>query len=106
MTVLAVCRIDHSPEGAMPGYVIESFPDQQSASNRGLEESYPRCSIEYVDTDHPLGLLFHLYECENGHLFVDSRKGGVCPRCYTIMTWDLGETTPATQLSQDSEPVS
>ena len=51
MTVRAVCVISHEPEGAPAGAVIQEFADMQEASNRGLEESYPNCIIEYVTGD-------------------------------------------------------
>lgn len=43
----AVCVISHEPVGSPAGAVIEVFPDMQAALNRGLEESYPLCIIEY-----------------------------------------------------------
>jgi hypothetical protein len=45
----AICSIDHSPEGAKAGALVATFPDRQAALNRGIGESYPRCSIELVE---------------------------------------------------------
>lgn len=45
--VEAVCVTSHEPVGSPPGAVIGVFADMQAALNRGLEESYPNCIIEY-----------------------------------------------------------
>lgn len=49
MTVRAICRTSHEPSGAPAGAVIAVFTDMQEAVNRGLEESYPNCEIEYEE---------------------------------------------------------
>jgi len=48
----AICRKDHRETGgATAGYVVATFYSMQDASDRGLEESYPLCWIEYVEKD-------------------------------------------------------
>ena len=47
-----ICRRDHSDTGgASAGAVVATFESMQDATDRGLEESYPLCWLEYVEKE-------------------------------------------------------
>ena len=55
--IKAICRVDHRETGgADAGWVVATFDSMQDASNRGIEESYPNCLLEYVEEGENLNV--------------------------------------------------